>query len=382
MRHALLPLLLPLLLSCPAQATSFSITYTGVPVQAQTAIEYAAGIWSGILESDVPIKVHVNWFPMGGLALGITFPNGRKDFATAPVPSTWYSTALANSINGSELNPGENDFDVYLNSGTSWYYGTDGNPGNSEYDLVSVALHEFGHGLGFVGVSKKEGTIGSFGLLQASDFAPLSTSFPWPELDTLPGIFDRYLKNQLDEVLTNAQNPSDFLGTAFTSNQVYWNGPIALAANGDNSIRIYAPSTYALGSSCVHLNENSYPPSSANELMTPFSGAGDSNHWPGPICIGMLRDIGWNVAPGVGIAEEYTVPSGLMVYPNPAHEMIFLSNNEHSARTTIVVSDVSGRTVLAASDVASMDVSDLAPGTYIITRTSEGQRAFGTFVKE
>ncbi|MEO8589825.1 MAG: T9SS type A sorting domain-containing protein [Flavobacteriales bacterium] len=382
MRTFLPAFLLTLLLSPAAQGTTFTITYTGVPAQAQAAIENAAAIWSGIVDSDVPIKVHVNWFPMGDLALGITFPNGRKDFAAAPVSATWYATSLANSIAGMELNPGENDFDVYLNSGTDWYYGTDGNPGNSQYDLVSIALHEFGHGLGFVGLSKKVDDEGSFGLLLASDFAPLTTSFPWPELDTLPGIFDRYLKNQMDEVLVFQENPSTFLGTAFTSNQIYWNGQIALEANGDNSIRIYAPSTYALGSSCVHLNEASYPNGNPNELMTPFSGAGDSNHWPGPICIGMLRDIGWGVAPGVGIAEEHASQNRLTVYPNPAHDMITVSAATRSTGTLITISDVAGRPVLTTSDAGSVNITTLAPGTYSITRTDHDLRSFGTFIKE
>ena len=383
MRTLILPLLgLSFLLPSTVSGTSFTITYNGVPAEAQLAIEHAATIWTTILDSEVPIKVRVNWFPMGTLALGITFPNGRKDFAGAPLATTWYATSLANSINGTELNVGENDFDVYLNSGTNWYYGTVGDPGNSEYDLVSIALHEFGHGLGFVGLSKKVDAVGSFGLLLASDFAPLTTSFPWPELDTIPGVFDRYLKNQLDEVLTNAANPSDFLGSAFTSNQIYWNGQIALAANGDNSIRIYAPSTYALGSSCVHLNESSYPPSSPNELMTPFSGAGDVNHWPGPICIGMLRDIGWNVMPGVGIEEARSAPTLLHVYPNPAQEVITVSGGDQSVGTTIAIADVSGRTVLSTADRSSVNIGALAPGTYTITRTQDGLRTVGTFIKE
>lgn len=383
MRTLLLPLLgLSLLLPQTVIGTSFTITYNGVPAQAQVAIEHAATIWTSILDSEVPIKVRVNWFPMGDLALGITFPNGRKDFAGAPMSTTWYATSLANSITGTELNIGENDFDVYLNSGTSWYFGTDGNPGNSQYDLVSIALHEFGHGLGFVGLSKKVDTLGSFGLLLASDFAPLTTSFPWPELDTIPGVFDRYLKNQLDEGLTNAENPSTFLGSAFTSNQIYWNGPIALEANGDNSIRIYAPTTYALGSSCVHLNESSYPPSSPNELMTPFSGAGDVNHWPGPICIGMLRDIGWNVMPGVGMAEAQASSAQLYVYPNPAQDVITVSANERSAGSWITIADISGRTILVTSDRSSVSIASLAPGTYTITRIQNGLRTVGTFIKE
>ena len=168
----LLPLLF-VLCTLPARPAEIQLTYNLAPPEAQAAIAHAAGIWEGILVSPVPIKVLVNWVPMGGAALGITFPNGRRDFAGATVPNTWYVTALANAINGTELNPGENDIDIFLNSQTDWYFGTDGATPMSQQDLVSVALHEMGHGLGFVGLAKKSGSVGSFGLLQLADFLGL-----------------------------------------------------------------------------------------------------------------------------------------------------------------------------------------------------------------
>lgn len=36
-----------------------------------------------------------------------------------------------------------------FNSNTNWYYGIDGNPPSTKYDLISTVLHEIGHGLGF-----------------------------------------------------------------------------------------------------------------------------------------------------------------------------------------------------------------------------------------
>jgi len=377
----LLFLLLAFAVPRSLSAATFTITHFGTPPDAQVAIDYAATIWGTILESDVPIKMSVSWSPLGAGSLGVTFPNGRKDFPNAPLAATWYATALANSISGTELNPGEDDINVYLNSSTNWYLGTDGNTPAGQYDLVSVAMHEIGHGIGFVGLAKKVGAEGSFGLLLASDFAPLITTFPWPDQDTLPGIFDRYLKNQLDEGLTNAPNPSTFLGTAFTSNQIYWNGQIALEANGDNSIRIYAPSTFALGSSCVHLNEGSYPAGNINELMTPFSSSGDANHWPGPICIGMLRDIGWQMRPWVGIAEGPITAAQFAVYPNPARDVISLSGNSPIS-TIVVITDVSGRVVLTASDQLTLNVSSLAPGTYTLARIAHAVRTYASFIKE
>jgi len=364
-----------------ARAATFTITYNTAPAEAQTAIQYSANIWSSILTSPVPIKLLVNWFPLGSSTLAITFPNGRRDFPSAPMDSTWYATSLANSIAGSELNLGENDIEIWINSGTNWYYGTDGMPGAGQYDLVSIALHEMCHGLGFVGLSKKISTTGSFGLLQASDFSPLFTTFPWPQLDTLPSVFDRHLENSSSNALIDLGNPSTPLGSAFTSNQVYFSGALANVANGGSHVRIYAPSTWALGSSCVHLNEATFPVGNVNELMTPFSAAHVANHWPGPVCLAILRDIGWTIAPDVGIAEETIDDPQLICYPDPATTQLWFALRDDEHVGAIVINDITGRSIIAAREQRSIDVSALAQGTYAITMMIDDRRSRGKFVK-
>lgn len=349
-------------LATSSPAATFTITHFGTPPQAQAAIARAAEIWGGILVSDVPIKVAVNWSSLGGAALGVTFPNGRKDFPGAPVPATWYATALANSIAATELNPGEDDINVYLNSSTNWYYGLDGVTPAGQYDLVTVAMHELGHGLGFVGLAKKVGSEGSFGQLLLSDFAPLITTFPWPDQQGLPGIFDRFLQAPTLELLVDVPNPSVPLGSFFTSNQIDWSGMHALGASGGAPVRIYAPSVFALGSSCVHLNESTYPAGNPNELMTPFATLGHSQHWPGPIAIGILRDIGWQMMPGVGV-EEVGIGKVCALWPNPAEDVVHLGC---APRGPVSFTDVSGRSISLMAQGAATDVSGLAPGTYLV----------------
>ncbi len=360
MRNPTLGLLFALSASSPA--ATFTITHFGTPAEAQPAIQQAADIWGGILHSDVPIKVAVSWFPLGGAALGVTFPNGRKDFPGAPVAGTWYASGLANSIAGTELNPGEDDINVYLNSSTSWYYGLDGATPAGQYDLVTIALHELGHGLGFVGLAKKVGNEGSFGQVQMSDFGPLITTFPWPEQQGLPGIFDRYLTSTGQGQLHLLENPGTALGTAFTSNQVYFNGPYAVAVNAGQQPRIYAPATFALGSSCVHLNESTYPVGNPNELMTPFGSPGNANHWPGPIAIAVMHDIGWELMPGVGV-PEMAARSACGAWPNPAEEVLHVAC---APRSGITAYDVSGRAFGLMPQGVAFDVRALAPGAYLI----------------
>lgn len=361
----LLPVLPLLAAPIVIRAANVVVTHVGTPPAAQTAIDHAAGIWGGILESTVDIKVRVLWFPLGGTTLGITFPNGRRDFAGAPLQQTWYASALANSIAGTELNPGESDMDVYLNGGTNWYLGTDGLPAPGQHDLVTVALHEMGHGLGFVGLSKKVAGQGSLGLLQMADFAPLTTSFPWPQLDTLPGVFDVFLSDQQDGPLVMMPNPGTQLGDAMTGNQLHFNGPLVMAANGGAGARMYAPSTFALGSSCVHFNESTFPPGNPNELMTPFSSTGDANHWPGPLCLALMQDIGWLLAPDVGL-EERSAAAAAHVWPNPVADVLHVRLPGLRPGDVLRIVDGTGRTVGRGAYGDPLSVGELAPGVYLL----------------
>lgn len=361
-------------------AASILITHNGTPPAAQAAIAHAASIWEGILVSNVPIEVTVNWIPMAGLALGITLPNGERDFTNAPLPVTWYASALANALADVDLASGEADFNIWFDSGANWYTGTDGDTPPGQYDLVSVALHEMGHGLGFVGLGKKEGATGTFGTLQAADFAPLSTDFPWPDLDSLPSIFDRYLAHALDGPLTMMPNGGTQLGAALTSSQVFFNGPIAMAENGGAAPEIYAPATFALGSSCVHLDEAAFPAGDPDELMTPFTGSGTSNHWPGPLCIAMLRDIGWTIAPDAGIADA-DAGATLHVFPVPAGRSLNIRHTGGPARSLEVL-DAQGRRVLHAPDQRVLDIDLLPDGLYTIVLQGGGSRSTARFIKE
>lgn len=360
-----------------AHCTSIDITYNFVPAEAQPAIEHAADIWEGILVSTVPIKAMVIWIPMGGNALGITFPNGRRDFPSAPLPLTWYPSALANAIAAVELNPGENDFEIFLDSGTDWYYGTDGSPPSGQQDLVSAALHEMGHGLGFVGLSKKEGTLGSLGLLEMSDFAPLTASFPWPQLDTLPGVFDRFLLHPQNGPFDAMENPGTTLGSAMTSNQVRFGGANAMGANGGQAPRIYSPSVFALGSSCVHFNESTFPPGDPDELMTPFSSAGDANHWPGPVCLAVMRDIGWTLGADVGISIPRPRDPGPAVWPDPVSDRLYTD-----VPGAFVVRDPTGRTIAGPISGGTADVSAWPTGIYLLQAIGDGAPRTTMFIKK
>lgn len=275
-------------------AASFSINYIAAggqdaygqtcqtfPEEARAVFNAAGAIWSGLLNSAVPIVINACWADLGStLTLGYSGSQSTRDFTGAPRSNTWYSFALANALSGTRLYAGYADMNITYNANYTWYYGTDGNTPSDKIDLLSVVLHEIGHGLNFAGMasySNGTGTLGSSGY---------------------PNAYDVYVSDASARKLTNTSvypNPSTTLGSAFTSGGLYFDGSNATAANGGSAAKIYAPPTWMQGSSYSHLDYATYV-GTANALMVYAIAKGVSRHDPGPVTKGMLKDMGWVVA--------------------------------------------------------------------------------------
>ena len=279
-------------LADPDAATStFSITFvtaggtdpwsqvcSAFPAEAQTAFYAAAAIWANRLQSTVPITIQACWANLGSSST-LGYSGGQplhRNFSGAPQANTWYQGSLANSLNGSDLST--TNFDMYItyNSGFSWYYGTDGNPPALTYDLVTVAAHEIGHGLNFSGTASYAGGTGSYGYLGD------------------PNIYDRFVEDNGGTKITSYTNPSAALGALYTSGSLWFNGTNANAANSGSRVKLYAPNTWSSGSSYSHLDEVFN--GTANDMMTFSVASGSSNHTPGPVIMGLLKDLGWVLA--------------------------------------------------------------------------------------
>ena len=145
---------------------------SGTTVGDQRIIAYsrALQLWGSVLKSDVAITVLGSFSPLTCTATGGTLAqagawNIEIDFPNAPIATTLYHSALANSIAGFDLFPGADIIDgadvaAFFNGslgstgcleGSTWYYGLDSNAnaGAGQIDFLNVFMHELSHGLGF-----------------------------------------------------------------------------------------------------------------------------------------------------------------------------------------------------------------------------------------
>jgi hypothetical protein len=269
------------------------------PSQAKAAFDAAANIWGTTLHSMVPIKVHACWTDLdSGILGGSATDSYIQNFPSAPVSDIWYSVSLANALSGSDQNGGDPEMHHVYNKNFDWYYGTDGNTPANQYDFLTTVLHEMGHGLGFEGsmIVDDQG-YGSWGWDYYSD----------------PAIFDRFTENGSGQALLGFGNGTIALGDQLTSNNVYFDGLKANAANGSQRVKLYAPLNWVDGSSYSHLDDKDFN-NTINALMTYSLSNGESVHDPGPVTKGLLQDLGWqeyNTAPSISGMPDQHVPMNI-----------------------------------------------------------------------
>ena len=246
------------------------------PESAKAAFNAAAAIWGNLIQSSVPITIKACWANLDSSST-LGYSGGgtlHKDFTGAPKTNTWYSASLANALSGSDRDSSNSDMHITYNSNFSWYYGTDGNPWFFQHDLITVVLHEIGHGLNFTGLASYSGGQGSLG----SD-----GSF---------GIYDTFMKDGSGNPLTGYTSPSASLGSVLTGGNLWFHGSNAMAANGGGRVKMYAPATWNSGSSYSHLDYTTFN-NTANQLMVYAISAGEAIHDPGTVTEGILKDLGW-----------------------------------------------------------------------------------------
>ncbi len=260
------------------------IGFDEVP-EARAAFQAAVDIWSSLIKSEVTIRVEARW---DSLAPGVLGSAGASrvfsNFSEAPTQGVWYPVALAEKLARRELNlPTESDiFANFNNQFPNWYFGTDGNTPFGQFDLLTVVLHEFCHGLGFAGLGagiEEDSGLGELRVFNAN----------------LPSIYSSFLQDQERNRLTDQieyPDPGIALANVYTSENLFFGGNLAIAANGGLPPNLYAPSVFNSGSSISHLDTDIYT-GTVNGLMVHALSPGGSIQDPGPITLALFADMGW-----------------------------------------------------------------------------------------
>ncbi len=263
--------------------------------QRKQALEFAANIWGRLIRpaypgengtgEEITIRATFDSYDPGSSTLASAKPHYYySDFASsspAYVPNVNFPKALANHLHLGDLAPSRPDIEISVNEVQPFYYGLDGNPGATQFDFVSVALHEIGHGLGF---SKSIREDGDYGIHGDGGYDPVC-------LECLAVPYDRFLTLGPNgtPLLALGDSGREF---AVTSNNVFWNGAGGAQANSGASPQINAPNPWVDGSSISHVDGTAH----STALMRPSLGPGQVIQTPTAIDRGILRDLGWNIS--------------------------------------------------------------------------------------
>lgn len=265
--------------------------------QRLNALQHAANIWGAVLTSNTPIVIGATWDTLpceatGGTLASAGSHSGIRNFPGATFTNTWYPLALANAQSGTDRNGTTVEIDAEFNIslGTpgclttrTWYLGLDNNHGSTGVDLVTVALHEFAHGLGFSSFTN-----------EATGVQPSGS----------PTIFDRFLLDKttgkLWPQMTDAERQAsaiNFRNLVWIGSQTTANVPNVLGGGFDTSNRalVYTPNPVDPGSSVSHFDTLMTP----NQLMEPNISSNLTHNISAPhdLSLYVMMDIGWNTGP-------------------------------------------------------------------------------------
>ena len=278
-------------------AANISVNYNGFTPEAQAAFQRAIDIWSSLLITTVPIEIEASFTTFEDDTLAAT---RIKFWACIATLNVCLPFSLINQIRSEDLDPDDPDILVTMSSSEDWYFGLDGRPGEDQFDFVSLALHEIGHGLGFYD---------SFKIDESTEEAEYGIG-----PDNIPTIFDRAIfDTEINRLIDEDEytNPSTALTDAVTGIKLFWLGLKTLTANGGFfPVLLWAPEDFYGGRSVAHLDFHAYPPGTPNALMTPFQPKGQAVHEPGPIVLAMLEDMLWTIREQVLQIPHFGVGGG------------------------------------------------------------------------
>ena len=198
---------------------------TTVGDQRKIVFQTAAAIWGAALSSSQTITITASFTPLTCAAnsgtLGAAGPTSSSAVSSSNqgiVPNRWYPIALAEALSNTNRNAASAEINAQFNSsvggsnclaGQSWYYGLDNNHGTNGIDLLTVLLHELGHGLGFLTFTNV--STGAF-----SGTAPNNFPSIWDDF-----LFDDTAAKSWSQMTTDQERANSAINTG----NLVWIGP-------------------------------------------------------------------------------------------------------------------------------------------------------------
>ncbi|GAA5169420.1 PEP-CTERM sorting domain-containing protein [Viridibacterium curvum] len=268
--------------------------------QRKAALQLAGQTWGDMLVASyagetINIAVSFNTAstsssPVAGAStVGSVYANAGLD--NKGNINTVYTAPLAEHLAGRNLNGSSADYTLTFSPNVPTYLGLDGQPGAGQFDFETYAQRGIAQVLGYAGNSRiyRGATTHADGAVKGGFYRaydPATNSYP-----RYAGIYDTFVVDGNGTSLlamTDAQR-----ATALTSGSLYWTGANAVAANGGALVKLSVLAPNADGS--IASNTLTTLDGSLNSLMSFPAYAGVSRPIDG-LTVGMLKDMGWNIA--------------------------------------------------------------------------------------
>ena len=194
---------------------------TTVGAQRLNCFTQAASVWGALLTSPIPINIQAAFNPLTCTATSAVLGSAGPltvllDDPAFEFPGHWYHIALASKQAGVDLSGAGNDINAQFNSnlgqaaclaGSGWYYGFDHNEG-ALIDLLTVLLHEFGHGLGFS--TTTSGSTGNY------------LGFTSVAVPGFPAVWDKFLYDETSVLHWDQMTSAERVTSAINTNKLTW----------------------------------------------------------------------------------------------------------------------------------------------------------------
>ncbi len=191
-----------------------------------------------------------------------------------------YQGARANQrpFSGSDASGQFNFFYGWNNAGQTNNYG------GSNYDFVSVAIHEMSHGLGFLSFASQTGQGLNNQTVGSPDIYSMMNKYMVRGSTAPTNLFNNTLTSSNYGSFTGSS--STFTNGNDVNTGLFFAGSYAMEVFG-NEVPLYAPGTFSGGSSVSHVNDST-------AVMNPSVAQNSIKRYKA-YEIAMMMDIGWNV---------------------------------------------------------------------------------------